>query len=270
MENESEKELTVAESIDVEEESTDELEEEFDDSSEQDTEEDNESSNENDAQDEDDSSNDNQKEQSKEERAMYASARKEVEHSVDKKHKEALDRTYQKAYNKGRLDSFKGKINPYTGTKIEDLTDLEVYEDMYKISESGGDPLKDYASYTADKKREEARLEKEQAERETKAKNEIDEFTKKYPDVNLSELLNNEQFKDYAEGKNKSLVDVYESYNKFTNHFRNKAIETAKKTIANGISSPGSLSNSSENVVDYNSMSKEDFEKEIEKIKAGF
>ena len=277
MENESEKELAVAEPIDTEEESVDESDEmEFSDTEE---------SEENDNQADDESNNDTEEENeeesdeaqeekpgkgkpsvlSKEERAMYAKARRTVEKSVEEKHKKALD----KAYERGRLEAYKGKMNPYTNTEIKDLTDVEVYEDMFKIAEEGGDPLKDYASYSADKKREEARIKQEESERQAKAEKDIDDFQKKYPDVNLSDLFKNENFLDYAEGKDKSLVDVYDSYMKFITGFRNKGIETAKKTIANSISSPGSLSNGSETVVDYATMPKEEFEKVVARVKDG-
>lgn len=275
MENESEKELTVAESIDTEEETVNEIEEmEFSDSEEERVDDkstdntldekpkENEKDNENVL---DEQSKKESKPLSKEERAIYAKARRTVEKSVDERHKKALD----KAYERGRLEAYKGKVNPYTGTEIKDLTDVEVYEDMYKISESGGDPLKDYASYAADKKREDARIKKEQEERQLKAQSEVDDFSNKYPDVNLTELLNDEQFIDYADGKDKSLTEVYESYKKFTTAFRNKGVEIAKKTIANKVSSPGSVSSNSETVVDYATMSKEEFEKVVSRVKDG-
>ena len=278
MENESEKELAVAEPIDTEEESVDESDEmEFSDteeSDENDNQADDESNNDTEEGNEDEESDEAQEEQpskgkpsvlSKEERAMYAKARRTVEKSVEEKHKKALD----KAYERGRLEAYKGKMNPYTNTEIKDLTDVEVYEDMFKIAEEGGDPLKDYASYSADKKREEARIKQEESERQAKAEKDIDDFQKKYPDVNLSDLFKNENFLDYAEGKDKSLVDVYDSYMKFITSFRNKGIETAKKTIANSISSPGSLSNGSETVVDYATMPKEEFEKVVARVKDG-
>lgn len=279
MENESEKELAVAEPIDTEEESVDESDEmEFSDteeSEENDNQDDDESNNDSEEENEneksdkevqyDKTSNDKNKVLSKEERAMYAKARRTVEKSVEEKHKKALD----KAYERGRLEAYKGKMNPYTNTEIKDLTDVEVYEDMFKIAEEGGDPLKDYASYSADKKREEARIKQEESERQAKAEQDINDFQKKYPDVNLSDLFKDENFLDYAEGKDKSLVDVYNSYMKLITGFRNKGIETAKKTIANSISSPGSLSNGSENVVDYATMPKEEFEKVVARVKDG-
>lgn len=265
MENESEKELNVADSTVVDETTEEEDSLEFTDTEEK--------SNENLSSTEDDDSNEETSEtseedvesetekrpQTSEENSKYAAARRKAEKAK-----------YDKAYEEGRLSAYKGKINPYTNTKIEDLTDVEVYEDMYKIAEDGKDPLKDYASYTADKRREEARIEKEKLEKESKAQQEIEEFSKKYPDVNISSLLKDEMFLDYAEGKNKTLVDTYESFSKFKRSFRNEGIKTAKKTIANSISTPGSLNQSSDNTTDYESMSREQFLKELEKVKEGF
>ena len=196
--------------------------------------------------------------------------------TVQKTIEEALSKLFEDDIElkaSGRTDAGVHAINQVAHfdcyTEIKDLTDVEVYEDMFKIAEEGGDPLKDYASYSADKKREEARIKQEESERQAKAEQDIDDFQKKYPDVNLSDLFKDENFLDYAEGKDKSLVDVYDSYMKLITGFRNKGIETAKKTIANSISSPGSLSNGSENVVDYATMPKEEFEKVVARVKDG-
>lgn len=266
MEEISEKELNVADSTNVEEDSTEindsqDIEEFKDDSKE------NNESNNDDTEDlnnenrSDSTSEDTKHTQSKEENKKYAAARRKAEEESQAK--------IDEAYKKGKLAAYKGKLNPYTNTKIEDITDVEVYEDMYKLAEEGKDPIRDYASYTADKKREEAKQQKEKIEREEKAKAEVEEFSKKYPDVNISSLLKDEMFVDYAEGKNKTLLETYESYSKFKRSFRNEGINTAKKTIANTISSPGSLSQSSDNTVDYSTMSREEFLKEVEKVKEG-
>lgn len=265
MENESEKELNVADSTIVDETTeeddslkfTETAEEENENNSFVEEDEPNEKVNENSEENVEKST--EKLPQTSEENSKYAAARRKAEKAK-----------YDKAYEEGRLSAYKGKINPYTNTKIEDLTDVEVYEDMYKIAEDGKDPLKDYASYTADKRREEARIEREKEEKESKAQQEIEEFSKKYPDVNISSLLKDEMFLDYAEGKNKTLVDTYESFSKFKRNFRNEGIKTAKKTIANSISTPGSLNQSSDNTPDYESMSREQFLKELEKVKEGF
>lgn len=262
MNNESEKDLEVAEPNEVEEETTEENVEdndnlEFDEekkSLEVDEEEKEESK-----ELEESSSN----KQTSEMNSNYAQIRRKAEKDAELKSRKQIEDAYQR----GRLEAYKGKINPYTGTEIKDITDIEVFEDMEKIAKNDGDPLKDYASYAADKKREEDRLIKEKQEREEKAQKEVDEFSKKYPDVNLSDLFKDEMFKDYAEGKNKSLTEVYESFNKLKRSFRKNGVEVAKQTIANNMSSPGGLNQSSDNFIDYENMSREDFLKEVEKVK---
>lgn len=258
---ESEKELDVADPTEVEEETTDTTTENDDENDV--TFDDSESNQESENSEEEEKS--SSEKQSSEDNSKYAAARRKAEEEFESKVKSRED----EAYKRGRLDAYKGKINPYTNTEIKDITDVEVYEDMYKISEEGKDPLKDYASYAADKRREETRLKQERQERESKAQQEIEEFSKKYPDVNISSLFKDEVFMDYADGKNKSLIDVYESFNKMKNSFRNQGIKTAKKAIANNISSPGSLGNSSDNFIDYENMSREEFLKEVEKVKEG-
>lgn len=201
---ESEKELEVAEPTEVDEKSPNNLEESIDDDKNLkfDDSDNNEKSDEEEKTEEPSSI----KQQSKEENSKYAAARRKAEEEAQSK--------IDKAYERGKLDSYRGKINPYTNTEIKDLTDIEVYEDMYKIAQDGGEPLKDYASYAADKKREEIRIATEKSEREAKAQQEIEDFNKKYPDVNISSLFKDEVFMDYADGKNKSLIEVYESFNK--------------------------------------------------------
>lgn len=203
--------------------------------------------------------------QSAEENAKYAKARRKAEEESQKK----SDSAYERGLREGRLNALKGKMNPYTNTLIEDEQDIEVYEDMYKISQEGGDPLMDYAAYTADKKRQAEKARIEETQIQEKAQKDVDEFMEKYPNVNLTELLKDEMFADYIEGKNKSLCDLYTSYKKMQNQFRNKGIETAKQTIANSMSSPGGLSGGAETYVDYSNMSREEFLKEVEKVKSG-
>lgn len=271
MENESAKELDVAEP--TTDDSTVENELNFDDSNEENNVENSTEENSTDESDydfEDESENDESDDKSsekndiqpKEEQSKYAAARRKAEEETKIKE--------QEAYQKGMLAAYKGKVNPYTNTVIKDMTDIEVYEDMYKLSEAGKDPIADYSSYVADKKRTEAKELEEKQERETKAKQDVDEFSKNYPDVNLTSLLKDEIFLDYAEGKNKSLSDLYKSFSNLKKSFRNEGIKAAKNTIANINSSPGSLGSGSENDVDYNTMSKEDFEKEIQRVKDGF
>lgn len=202
-----------------------------------------------------------EKVQSKEENSKYAQARRKAEAEVEAKVKEA--------YKKGRMESFIGKLNPYTNTVINDETDIQVYENMYALDKQGKDPVADYASYVADKQRQELKEKEEQEKIKQEAENDVAEFTEKYPDVNLSELLENETFKDYIEGKRKPLTTLYENYKKMENSFRNKAVDVAKQTIANSQATPGSLNSGAEVNVDYANMSDEDFERVLNAVKNG-
>ena len=256
----SAKELEVADPIEVEEESTITNSDEemvFTDTS---------SNNESSDNTEEDNTSDSEentttkKEQSKEERANYAQKRRE---------KEEREKAIQDAYKKGRLEAFKGRMNPFTNTVMQDETDIEIYENMCKLESEGKDPIVDYAMYTADKKREETRERERQNEIEQKAKKDVEDFINKYPKINLGELLEDAVFKDYIEGKTKPLVELYDNFIELKNKFRTESIKQAEQTIANSISTPGSLNNQSSNIVDYASMSREEFLKEVERVKNG-
>lgn len=199
----------------------------------------------------------NKKIQSSEENSMYAAKRREKEN-----YKYKID----EAYKKGQLDAYKGKINPYTHTEIKDIYDVRVYENMYKLDQEGKNPIEDYASYVADKEREEELNKIKQQELQENAKRDIEEFQAEYPNVDLQELLEDETFKDYLDGKTKSLKEIYSSYLKMQNQFRKSAINIAKQTIANSNSSPGSLSGNSETKVNYETMSSEEFNKFAQKV----
>ena len=160
-------------------------------------------------------------------------------------------------------------MNPFTNQIIEDSKDVEVYENMYKLSQDGKDPIADYAGYIAQKEREKERESARQKEIEEKASKDLEEFTSKYPNVNLNDLFNDENFSDYMEGKNKSITEIYERYTKLKNSFRTESINQAKQTIANSKATPGSLNNISDSDIDYEKMSREDFLKEVERVKNG-
>lgn len=195
--------------------------------------------------------------QTPEENSRYARERRK---------KEEMDSKVQEAYRKGRLEAYKGKINPYTNSEIKDETDIKVYENMYALDKAGKDPISDYANYIADKEREaeKERLEKEKIQEN--ARKDIEDFSAKYPNVDIQQLLDDENFTDYMEGKNKSLVEVYESFNKLKNQFRTSAIDVAKQTIANANASPGSLGSGSEMTISYDNMSSEEFNKIVQGV----
>lgn len=260
MPEQNEKNLEVVEPNNVEEESTNSEEMEFTDSS--NTTEINSNTDNNDST---DSETDNQQEvakkvQSKEDNAKFARERRERE-----KH----DNEIKEAYKKGRLEAFKGKLNPFTNTEMKDEEDVEVYEAMMKLDAEGKDPISDFSDYIANERREKRQAEIKDKEMREQAEKDVQEFTEKYPKVNLTELLNDENFSDYIEGKRKPLVTLYENYQKLQNKFRTESMKQAENAIANTISTPGSLNSQSARGVDYANMSKEEFQKVVEKVKNG-
>lgn len=142
--------------------------------------------------------------QSDEENANYAQIRRKAEEEANKKIEEAKT----KAYEEGRLAAYKGKINPYTGKPMTDLADAEIYETMFKLEMEGKDPINDLPDALSSKKREETKAIQEKKELEEKTKQEINDFTNKYPDVDLKELLDDSFFKDYMQ-ENKNLLLNY-------------------------------------------------------------
>lgn len=262
------KELEVAEPIEVEEVSTNEKdsdEVEFTDSS-------NNEENSNIVDDGNEESNDtelNSKETSKESVKQAQSKEENAKFAKQRREKEERDKEIQDAYKRGKLEAFKGKMNPFTNTPIKDETDIEMYEAMCKLESEGKDPLSDYAEYVANEKREKIKQDQKEKEIQEQAKKDVEEFTLKYPKINLSELLEDETFKDYIEGKNKSLVTLYDNFLKLQNKFRTDSMKQAENAIANTISTPGSLNNQSTNTVDYASMSREEFLKIVEQVKNG-
>ncbi len=196
--------------------------------------------------------------QSKEDNSKYADARRKAEKEAEIKIKEA--------YEKGKLEAYVGKINPYTNEEIKDLQDVEVYETMYEIEKAGQDPIKDYPKAVADKRRTDYEQELKEKELKDKVQKEVEDFKNKYPDINLNQLLADDVFNDYMEGKSKPLIEIYESFENLKKTFRNDAIEDAKKSISNANSSPGSLNGGSDMKYDYATMSSADFQKEVDKV----
>lgn len=209
---------------------------------------------------------DSKVEQNEKENKKVQTSEENSKYAQERRRKEELESKVQEAYQKGRLEAYKGKINPYTNTEIKDETDIKVYENMYELEKEGKDPIADYANYMANKEREEAIARSKQEELQKNAKKDIEDFSEKYPNVDLKELLNDETFTDYIEGKNKPLVELYEKFNKLKNQFRNNAIDVAKQTIANANATPGSLGSGSEVEISYDSMSSEEFAKIVQSV----
>lgn len=157
---------------------------------------------------------------------------------------EAIRReAYERGIREGRVAAFSGKKNEYTGQPIKDEYDLEVYETMRKIEEKGGDPVADFASEMAERRRQEAQKANERVQTEQKYQTELVEFAKEMPDVDLKVLFNDPKFRTFARGKLgvMSLKEVYTDYSTLTASTENDAEIKAKRIVAKQKASPGSL-----------------------------
>ena len=80
----------------------------------------------------------------------------------------------------------------------------------------------------------------------------IEVFQSKHPTVNLEELLTNEDFLDYADGKEgKPLSEIYSGFLKFVGKYDSRAQDMAAQMLANKNSSPGALQNTQEAQSDF-------------------
>lgn len=157
---------------------------------------------------------------------------------------EAIRReAYERGIREGRVAAFSGKKNEYTGQPIKDEYDLEVYETMRKIEEKGGDPVADFASEMAERRRQEAQKANERVQTEQKYQTELVEFAQEMPDVDLKVLFNDHKFRTFARGKLgvMSLKEVYADYSTLTATAENDAELKAKRIVAKQKASPGSL-----------------------------
>ena len=200
------------------------------------------------------------KTQSNAQNSEYARKRREAERKAE------LERAKEEARNNALIE-FTNGVNPYTQEDIKDKVDIEKYLAMREIEKNGGDPIADYHKVQSKRQKEEIESKRKvDEEKEWYAKDRQDFFSKhpEMTDATLSDLLKNEQFLLYGEGKfgNRPLAEIYDGFN--------KAKSMAEKMYANRNSSPGPL-NSSEvsKSKTWEDMSIQEFEAEIKKAKDG-
>lgn len=195
------------------------------------------------------------KKQSKEENHKWAEIRRAEKAKLEEEKAKEAERkkVEEQSYNKGLLAALDGK-NPFTEKEIKDEDDIEELKTMQEMVKKGLDPITDFHEYVKEKKREERKqqeiLKKQEEETvikekelEEKAINDVKEFNTKYKSINIDELLKNERFVDYSDGKlgNKSLIEIYEGFIRFEKKIEETAEEIALKKEARRQSSVGSL-----------------------------
>ncbi len=212
--------------------------------------------------------------QSNEENAKYASIRRRVQEDAKKQIEQARKEAYEQGLNQGKVQSYIGRNNPYTGQTIKDEYDVQEYLDMYELDSKGEDPITGYRELQKDKARKEAEAKikaEEQSKQEIWYQNDTKDFVDKYSVEKLQELTKDEDFNSFANGKigTVPLAQIYEDYQKFISKFEKKSVDTAKQIVANNSTTPGAIEDTEVQDLDWNSMSDEQFEKYIQKAKDG-
>lgn len=212
--------------------------------------------------------------QSDEENAKYAGIRRKAQEEARKQIEQARKEAYEQGLAQGKIRSYIGKENPYTGRRIEDDYDVQEYLDMYELDSKGKDPVNDYRELQKEKARQEAE-ERVKAEEKSKQdkwyEDDTKDFVDKYSVEELQELSKDDDFNLFANGKigKLPLANIYEDYKKLIGKYEKKSIETAKKIVANNTTTPGAMEEAEPQTMDWNSMSSEQFEKYVKKAKDG-
>ena len=181
------------------------------------------------------------------------------------------DKIERDSYRKGIVDAV-GGVNPYTNEAIKDDADIDEYLLMKKLEKEGKDPIEDYAAAVKGEKREQA--EKAKAEKQRVA--ELNEFAERFPNVDVTALLQDAKFGKFA-GKrvqHESLANVYADYLEFTDganaEVEKRAVVKAKTAEMKKRASPGSLAGNGEPAkLSYADMSSDEFQKKLAKVLRG-
>lgn len=181
------------------------------------------------------------------------------------------ERIKQDAYTKGMIEALGGE-NPYTGEKIEDASDVEEYLMMKDLERQGKDPLADFHKAVKEKSKKAAADAQEDAE----IRGEIEEFTERFPDVDMRSVLTDEMFVKYAAKRvgKESLSAIYADYRAFTDEYEakaeRKAVQKQKEISARKKATPGSLKgNGGSSVTSYANMSDKAFERKLAAVLRG-
>lgn len=212
--------------------------------------------------------------QSNEENAKYANIRRKAEEEAKKQIEKARKEAYEQGLNQGKIQSYIGKQNPYTGQTIKDDYDVQEYLDMYELDSKGEDPINAYRELQKNKARKEAEEKikmEEKKQQDEWYQNDTKDFVEKYSTEKLQELTQDTDFDLFASGKigKVPLAQIYEDYQKLISKYERKSVETAKQIVANNNVTPGAIEDSEPQEMDWNSMSNEQFEKYIQKAKDG-
>ena len=212
--------------------------------------------------------------QSKEDNKVARLARIQAEKEAEARIEKIRNEAFEQGKKQGRVDSLIGKENPYTGEIIKDQYDAQEYEDMYELDAKGQDPVAGYRELQKSRARDEAKKQIEldkQLQQEEWYKNDTKDFVGKYGEEKLAELTKDKDFDIFAKGKvgTMPLAEIYESYKSFIDKYQKKSVETAKQIVANNNATPGAINSGEPQEINWNNMSREQFEKYLKKAKDG-
>lgn len=215
-----------------------------------------------------------QEKQSSEDNRYARQARLRAEKEAEAKIEQARKEAYEQGLKQGKVDSYIGRQNPYTGHTIKDNYDVQEYLEMYKLDSEGKDPINDYRELQKEKARQEAEKkikQDEEAKQQKWYEDDTKAFLDKYSYEKLQELTKDEDFNIFANGKvgKVPLAQIYEDYKKMINKYEQKSVKTAKQIVANNNTTPGALEEGEAKEIDWDTMPKEQFEKYLEKAKNG-
>lgn len=164
---------------------------------------------------------------------------------------EAEEKVKREAYVEGIKKSLGGK-NRFTGATINDEIDVEEFEIMLEMEEKGMNPVEEYNEYVKQKRREERQkqqeLQQQEQSKQKKIEDDVNDFIKKYGKEKTTEVINNQDFMNWAEGLLDSipLSVAYEKYSAFEKTVDKKAEQLALEKDARRNSSSGGLGNTNE------------------------
>lgn len=212
--------------------------------------------------------------QSNEDNKYARQARLRAEKEAEAKIEQARKEAYEKGLAQGKVQSYIGRQNPYTGETIKDDYDVQEYLEMYELDTKGKDPISAYRELQKEKARKEAeeKIKKDEEDKQNEwYQNDTKDFVEKYSSEKLQELTNDPDFNLFANGKigKMPLANIYEDYKKLISKYERKSVETAKQIVANNSVTPGALEEGEAQEISWDSMTAEQFEKYIQKAKDG-
>lgn len=185
---------------------------------------------------------------------------------VEARKKKELEQAKRDAYIDGVKKST-GGVNRFTDEPIVDDIDVQIFETMCEMEKQGLDPIEDYHKYVAKKERERAQQEAQakasEVAKQKRIDGELDEFVTTYGEDVLKNILNDDNFAEFAE----DLIDrvpiktIYERYLKYEAKTQTKAEELALEKDARRKASSGALKKKESKEKSWNDMSPEEFHK---------